>query len=113
MILDHFLHSVFGLAFLRALIPASIAYWMVTYQRIENVNILPKLSAKFWIYGCICSTLGVSLFWSEVYSFYYGSIAANAMESLSDLFIFIFVLPGISAYFSYSLINKFKKELSL
>jgi hypothetical protein len=86
---------------------------MVTYQRIENVNILPKLSAKFWIYGCISSTLGVSLFWSEVYSFYYGSIAANALESLSDLIILLIVLPGISAYLSYSLLRKFKKELSL
>jgi hypothetical protein len=113
MILEDFLHSVFGLAFLRALIPASIAFWMVTYQRIENINNLPKLSAKFWIYGCISSTFGVSLFWSEVYSFYYGSIAANAMESASDMFIFILILPGISAYFSYSLLNKFKKELSL
>jgi len=113
MILDHFLHSVFGLAFLRVLIPASIAFWMVTYQRIENVNVLPKLSVKFWIYGCISSTIGVSLFWSEVYSFYYGSISANAIESLSDLIIFLVVLPGISAYFSYSLLKKFKKELSL
>lgn len=39
MILEDFLHSVFGfgLAFLRVLIPASIAFWMVTYQRIETV----------------------------------------------------------------------------
>jgi|LakMenE01Jun11ns_1017448.scaffolds.fasta_scaffold9592315_1 hypothetical protein len=113
MILDDFLHSVFGLAFIRVLIPASIAFWMVTYQRIDNVRMLPKLSAKFWVYGFLSSALGVSLFWSQVYSFYYGSIAANAMESLSDLIIFLIILPGISAYFSYSLLKKFKKELSL
>jgi hypothetical protein len=113
MLLDTFLQSVFGLAFLRVLIPASIAFWMVTYQRIENVNILPKLPVKFWIYGCISSTLGVSLFWSEVYSSYYGSIAANALESPSDLIILLIILPGISAYFSYSLLRRLKKELRL
>jgi hypothetical protein len=113
MIFDHFLRSVFGIAFLKALIPCSMAFWMVTYQRIGNVKLLDKLSGKFWGFGFISSTLGVALFWSEVYAYYYGSIAANAMESTSDMFIFILVLPGISAYFSYSLINKFKKELSL
>ena len=113
MLVDDFLHSVFGLAFLRVLIPSALAFWAVTYQRIENINTLPKLPAKFWVYGVISSTFGVSIFWSEVYSFYYGSIAANAIESLSDQFILFIVLPGISAYFSYSLLTKFKKELGL
>ncbi len=63
MLLDDFLHSVFGIAFLKVLIPASIAFWMVTYQRIENINNLPKLSAKFWIYGILSSTIAVALFW--------------------------------------------------
>jgi len=113
MILNHFLHSVFGLAFLKVLIPASIAFWMITYQRIGNIKLLDKLSGKFWVFGFISSTLGVAIFWSEVYAYYYGSISANSMESISDMFIFFVVLPAISAYFSYSLINKFKKELNL
>ena len=112
MLVDHFLNSVFGIAFLKALIPSCVAFVVVTVIRIGDINLSDKLSVKFWTFGVISSTLGGALFWSKIYSYYYGSIAANAMRG-SDMFIFFFVLPVISAYFSYSLINKFKKKLNL
>ncbi len=113
MILDDFLQSVFGIAFLKAFFPSLIAFWFVTYQRIQSLKAFYNLSAKFWTYGILSTIFGVSIFWSEIYAFYYGSISANSIENLSDLIIFFLILPGISAYFSYSLIMKFKNELNL
>jgi hypothetical protein len=107
------LQSVFGIAFLKVLFPSLLAFWFVTYQRIESLKAFYNLSAKFWTYGVLGSTFGVSIFWSQIYAFYYGSISANSIGNLSDLIIFFLILPSISAYLSYSLLKKFKKELNL